>query len=91
MYTLISYDIVSNRRRRLLHKFLKEFGLNTQLSIFECDLTPKNLEKIKHFVMHNLNQAEDSFLIYGFCRHCYQKAVVSGTCQGIDILDFKII
>ena len=38
MITLITYDITEPKRLVKLHKFLKEFGFNTQKSVFECDI-----------------------------------------------------
>ena len=42
MNTVITYDIVGNKRRTRFHKFLKELGIRSQYSVFECrlDLRP---------------------------------------------------
>ena len=38
MITLITYDITDPKRLNKLRDFLKEFGLRTQKSVFECDI-----------------------------------------------------
>jgi CRISPR-associated protein Cas2 len=39
MLTLISYDIVDNRRRNKVLKLLKGYGTRVQRSVFECRLS----------------------------------------------------
>jgi len=46
MLAIITYDEVSNRRRAKLHRALKEFGLNTQKSVFECDSDDRTLAAV---------------------------------------------
>ena len=41
MIVLITYDITSPKRLIKLHDFLKDFGLNTQKSVFEWKCQPK--------------------------------------------------
>ena len=38
MITLITYDIADPKRLNNTRHFLKEFGLRTQKSVFECDI-----------------------------------------------------
>ena len=38
MYVMVSYDIVEDRARTKVMKFLKDYGNRVQLSVFECDL-----------------------------------------------------
>ena len=36
---VVAYDIVDNKRRRLVREFLEEMGRAVNRSVFECDLT----------------------------------------------------
>jgi len=38
MFTIISYDIVEDKRRTKVLKLLKGYGTHVQYSVFECDL-----------------------------------------------------
>ena len=91
MYVLLCYDIASNRNRARFHKYLKEFGLNTQKSVFECDLEDQALKQIIRTATQLLDQETDSFLIYGACRRCQKKVAVSGLGIKLIPLDFQII
>jgi CRISPR-associated protein Cas2 len=91
MIILLTYDISDNKIRTRIHKFLKEFGLNTQKSVFECDIDQIALKKIRRFCMDNLDTETDSVRIYKVCSGCIRKVIISG--QGIKItqLDYTVI
>lgn len=38
MFTIISYDVVEDKRRTKVLKLLKGYGTHVQYSVFECDL-----------------------------------------------------
>ena len=63
LYVLIIYDIIDNRKRNKLAKFLQGYGFRIQKSAFEAFLTKslyqKMLREIKVFV-----SPEDSIRIY---------------------------
>jgi CRISPR-associated protein Cas2 len=91
MMAIVTYDIVSNRRRGRLHRFLKEFGLNTQKSVFECEVDKETLLRLVAGARPYIDPDEDSLRIYRGCAACQRKVVVSG--QGIKLvsLDFMVI
>ncbi len=39
MFTIISYDIVSNKRRTKVMQLLKGYGTRVQYSVFECEVS----------------------------------------------------
>jgi CRISPR-associated protein Cas2 len=43
---LVTYDISSPKRWRLVFETLHGFGEHVQLSVFRCDLTPQRLVRI---------------------------------------------
>lgn len=91
MLAVVTYDIVSNRRRARLHRYLKEFGLNTQRSVFECDVDKKTLLRLVSGARPYIDPAEDSFRIYRICAGCQKKVAVSGLGIKLTTLDFMVL
>lgn len=46
-FVVVSYDIVSDQRRRKVMKALEGFGLRVQYSVFECLLTPAQMVEMQ--------------------------------------------
>jgi len=91
MITLVTYDITDPKRLVSLHKFLKEFGLNTQKSVFECDIDDEAVRRIRAYCRDNLDIARDSVRIYRMCSSCVNKVLIQG--QGIKVtqLEYRIL
>ncbi|MFN8578232.1 MAG: CRISPR-associated endonuclease Cas2 [Candidatus Sericytochromatia bacterium] len=47
MFTVIVYDIQENRIRNRVSKTLERFGERVQKSVFECDLSDSQLQRLK--------------------------------------------
>jgi CRISPR-associated protein Cas2 len=91
MIVLITYDITDNQRLRKLHDFLKDFGLNTQKSVFECDIDDWGIKVIRKYCKENLDLTTDSVRIYKICNHCINKVIISGLGIKVTQLDFRVI
>lgn len=78
MYTMVSYDIVKNKTRTRVMKFLKDFGDRVQLSVFECDLDDEQYARMKEGVEKLINQKEDRVRYYRLCKSCMSRVVISG-------------
>lgn len=91
MIVLITYDITDDKRRTKVHDFLKDFGLNTQKSVFECDIDEAGIKLIRIYCKDNLDLARDSVRIYKICNRCINKVVISGLGLKVTQLDFKIV
>lgn len=91
MNTVITYDIVGNRRRTGFHKFLKELGIRSQRSVFECRLDNLEIRRIRHYCRDHLDLEKDAVRIYRVCSRCMAKAFIQG--QGITFsqLDWEVI
>lgn len=61
---LIIYDIIDDRKRNQLFKFLKSYGKPVQKSSFECYLTLKQYSKIESYVYRLINPTEDNVRAY---------------------------
>ena len=86
MITLITYDITEPKRLNDLRQFLKEFGLRTQKSVFECDIDNDALKRIRAYCRDHLDIVKDSVRIYKICNRCVGKAMISGA--GIKVAQF---
>lgn len=64
MITVISYDIVHNRRRRQLAKLLERYGERVKKSVFEMILEEKELPALVRKIERLIKKEEDSVRIY---------------------------
>jgi CRISPR-associated protein Cas2 len=81
MFFAISYDIVDDRRRLKVANVLKDYGERVQLSVFEVNIEPDRLQRLKERVMKILDLEEDALRIYPLCGACVAKVEILG--QGI--------
>ncbi len=91
MISLITYDITDPKRLRKMHTFLKEYGLNTQKSVFECDIDDNALKLIREFCRETLDLETDQVRIYKICSRCINKVSISGLGIKITQLDYAVI
>lgn len=61
---LIIYDIVENKTRNNLVKYVEQFGIRIQKSAFECFLNQKQINKILNQAHKIINVETDSLRIY---------------------------
>ena len=81
MRIIVAYDIVRNRRRTKMHRFLRELGLNTQKSVFECEVSPEELEALRRYPDARLDMREDSLNIYHLCSRCAETGGSTGVAK----------
>lgn len=70
MMITVSYDIIDDKQRTRLAKKLLNFGQRVQYSVFECDLTKKQIAEMKKQILPLLDKAKDSLRIYRICDTC---------------------
>lgn len=87
MITLVTYDITNPKRLNDLRRFLKEFGLRTQKSVFECDIDDIAIRRIRAYCRDNLDISSDSVRIYKICNRCINKVIISG--QGLKVTQYE--
>ena len=87
MRIVVAYDIVDSKRRAKMRKFLSELGLNTQKSVFECEVEASDLEALRRYAAKRLNLEEDQLAIYHLCAHCAARAEIQG--QGIQMVQHE--
>lgn len=64
MYYILVYDVGANRVRKV-HKLLKQYLFWKQRSVFEGELTDKQLKELLRRLSRIIDENEDSILIYG--------------------------
>lgn len=91
MITLITYDITEPKRLNALRRFLKEFGLRTQKSVFECDIDEEAIRRIRSYCKERLDLAKDSVRIYRICSRCINRVILSGQGLKVTQLDYLVV
>jgi CRISPR-associated protein Cas2 len=64
MLTIISYDIVHDRRRIKVMKYLKGWGVRVQYSVFECTLTADEFTQVQRVLGKLIDRTTDSIRCY---------------------------
>ena len=69
MYVLITYDVATSspsgqRRLRRVAKICLDYGQRVQYSVFECDLEPAQLARLRFRLGEELDISQDSLRIY---------------------------
>lgn len=59
---IVTYDICDDKRLRKTFTICRNYGVHLQLSVFECDLSPADLVKLKQELGAVINNAEDQVL-----------------------------
>lgn len=78
MLVLVSYDIEDDKTRtRLAHQLL-DFGPRVQFSVFEADVSPKELTKLQQMLGKVALGQRDSIRLYNLCDACFAKVKIWG-------------
>lgn len=60
---LVTYDVCNEKRLRRVFKKMKTFGLHLQLSVFECELSARELALMKAAIDGLIHHSVDQVLI----------------------------
>ncbi len=91
MFVMISYDVVDDKKRIKLMKFLKDYGDRVQKSVFECNLSPKIYEKLKAGVEEIIDQKKDRVRYYKICKGCIGRIEISGWGEVTEEEEFLVV
>ena len=91
MFVMISYDVVEDKKRLKLMKFLKDYGNRVQKSVFECNLSSKTYDQVKSGVEEIINKRKDRVRYYRICKGCVDKVEISGWGEVTEEEDFVVI
>jgi CRISPR-associated protein Cas2 len=76
---LVSYDVVKNKHRNRLARFLRGFLLRVQKSVFEGVIEDRRLEPLRAGIAKEIDLAKDSVRVYLLCEKCRSAVEVIGT------------
>ena len=88
MYYLITYDIANTKRRNKLSELLEQYGIRVNYSVFELDITKKELKEIVETIKKKklLKKKVDSIRFYAFSLDNIDKSFELGNrCEPFDI------
>jgi CRISPR-associated protein Cas2 len=91
MFYIISYDIVDNRRRYRVARYLESVAVRVQKSVFEADWNQKILYTVIEKIKKVIDETEDSVRIYRLCSNCQSEIVNFGVVEIYKDEDLKII
>ncbi len=91
MLVMISYDVVDDKKRLKLMKFLKDYGERVQKSVFECNLSPELYKVVKSEVEEIINDRKDRVRYYKICKGCVEKIEISGWGEVTEDEEFLVI
>lgn len=63
----IAYDVADDRRRQQVAKFLEGWGRRVQRSVFECELSSEELDRVFARLKEILVSDEDICHLYRLC------------------------
>lgn len=78
MFIVVCYDIPSDKRRNKVAQALEGFGYRVQKSVFECEVTADQFNKMKQKVTKRIKIEEDSVRYYNLCLNCLRKIEITG-------------
>lgn len=72
-FYVVVYDVVDDKRRFKVARYLESIGDRVQKSVFEVYLTPMELEKLLKRARKLINEREDALRVYNLCNACRSK------------------
>jgi len=87
---VIAYDIADDKRRTKLARLLLDYGDRFQLSLFEADLSAKDVEEILKRSAELVTET-DSLRLYALCADCSEKVQSLGRAMPMGVEDLVII
>ncbi len=90
-FFVVAYDIVDDRRRTRVMKIMKGYGFHAQKSVFECYLTPAQLERLLKRLEKEIDKKMDNIRIYGLTIEQVQQVRVMGRGEVPQLAEIKII
>jgi CRISPR-associated protein Cas2 len=78
LFYVVTYDIVSDKRRKRVSDLLEGYGRRVQYSVFECLLSAKKFEELRQRLYKCIKLDEDSVRFYPVSKHTLGQVVIWG-------------
>ncbi len=86
---VVAYDVSDHSQRRYIHTLLKAHGTQVQLSVFECYLSKREQQKLRHQLRKSIADS-DSIRWYPLCQWCESRVNWVGQGQAPQLEGFYI-
>lgn len=73
IFCVVVYDINNDKRRNKIAKTLESCGVRINFSVFECMVTPLQLQKLKERISKYADPETDTIVYYQICVNCFTK------------------
>lgn len=70
MLFVVAYDVVDDRRRERAANVLRDFGIRTQYSVYECHLETSQAEQLLDRLRGVVDAEVDRVRLYRVCGEC---------------------
>ncbi len=77
-FYVLAYDVVSDRRRAKIVRWLERYGERVQYSVFEMYLTEEEWQALRKALERLMNTEEDSIRVYRLCAVCRTRIINLG-------------
>jgi CRISPR-associated protein Cas2 len=84
VHLVVAYDVIDDRRRNRLAKFMMGYLDRVQKSVFEGKIEEKRFEPMKTGIEEIIDREEDTVRIYELCARCISAVRVIGTGKFIE-------
>ncbi len=64
MFWIVSYDIPNDKRRGKVSKILEGYGRRAQYSVFECEITEEQCDRLEQLLKRVIDSEEDDLRFY---------------------------
>ncbi|MDD5035050.1 MAG: CRISPR-associated endonuclease Cas2 [Methylococcaceae bacterium] len=96
MLILVSYDVstetaAGRKRLRRVAKVCLNYGQRVQKSVFECKVNLAQMETLKHELLAEIDELEDSLRIYRIIEPLEKNLMEFGKFKAVDFEDTLII
>jgi CRISPR-associated protein Cas2 len=80
-WVVVSYDIPDDKRRTKVMQTLEGYGRRAQYSVFECELRPADLDRLKARLRDLIDDQQDDVRFYPLCESCLRKTTLLGKAE----------
>jgi CRISPR-associated protein Cas2 len=96
MLVLVTYDVSTiekpgRRRLRRVAQACEDYGTRVQKSVFECQLGQKEWQALRHRLLQEINQDEDSLRFYFLDESAKTRIEHHGHAKPIDLTEPLIL